>query len=112
MHHSHLLATHTAHARTLTKPFVFEQFFPPFHYQDGSTLGLLHLVKPVAGVSERHGHAGAHVAAGTVALGQAGGRPLPLQWGQTCLDRLAKQQHGFGQRVAEEFNEICFSFFI
>lgn len=79
-------ATHTAHAHTHTQPHL--------------TLGLLHLVEPVAGVRERHGHAGAHVAAGPLAVGQAGGRPLPLQRGQTGLDRLAEEQHGLGQRVA------------
>lgn len=91
------------HAHTLT------HFDSPLQ-QDGFTLGLLHLVEPVAGVRERHGHAGAHVAAGPVAVGQAGGRPLALQRGQTGLDRLAEQQHGFRQRVAEEIKEIWLSF--
>lgn len=64
-------------------------------------LCLLHLVEPVSRVCERHGHAGSHVAAGSVAVGQTGDRPFSLQWGQTHLNCLAKQQHSLGQWVAE-----------
>lgn len=73
-----------------------------------------YLVEHVSRLGEGHRNAGAHVAAGSVAVGQAGYRPLSLQRGQTHLNRLAKQQHSFGQRVAEtgrpEGNGYCGSF--
>lgn len=60
-----------------------------------------YLVQPVSSLGEGHRDAGAQVAAGSVAVGQAGDRPFSLQRGQTHLDRLAEQQHSLGQRVAE-----------
>lgn len=62
---------------------------------------VLYLVEPVPRLGKRHRDTGAHVAAGSVAVGQAGYRPFSLQWVETHLNRLAKQQHSLGQRVAE-----------
>ncbi|TNN58502.1 hypothetical protein EYF80_031305 [Liparis tanakae] len=50
------------------------------------------VLKPVPSLGDGHRDAGAQVAAGSVAVGQRG---------QAHLDRLAEQQHGLGQRVAE-----------
>lgn len=60
-----------------------------------------HLVQQVSGLGERHRDAGAQVAAGSVAVGQAGYRPFSLQREQTHLNHLAEKQHRLGQRVSE-----------
>lgn len=60
-----------------------------------------YLVEQVPRLGEGHRDAGAHVAAGSVAVGQACYGPFSLQREEAHLNRLAKQKHGLGQRVAE-----------
>lgn len=88
--HPHCAHAHThTHSPTSASPRLSSVFF------------VRYLVQPVSGLGEGHGHAGAQVAAGSVAVGQAGYRAFPLQRGETHLNGFAKQQHGLGQVVAE-----------